>query len=98
MERTIRWTHPNPSDVTGFTVHWGYAPGAYELEMNYEGNVADADGVFSLSLDLEPDRAIYIAVTASRDSETSVLANEQMIYEATPLGVPGRPRLVDEEG
>ena len=92
---TLSWTHANPTNVTGFTVHLGQSSLNYtpELTLTFPGLQADADGVFRVTIEIEPDRLIYVAVRAFNDTGSSSYSNERTRYSATPLGVPGRPRL-----
>ena len=94
-ETTLRWTHANASEIAGFTVHLGYSPAEYapELTLTFADLSADSNGVYEVTIDIEPDRAMFVAVRAYNDTETSSYSNEQMRFDATPLGLPGRPRL-----
>lgn len=91
----LRWTHSAPAEVTSFSVHLGYSPRSYDeaLTQTFAGLVPGADGIYRVTLDIEPDRMIYVAVRAHNGTETSVFSNERFHYLATPLGMPGRPRI-----
>ena len=94
-QTTVRWTHPDSSEVTGFTVHVGYTARRYEtgLTRTFASLQADQNGIYEVTIDIEPDRTIYLAIRAYNDTETSAYSNEGTRYDASPLGVPGRPRL-----
>ena len=97
-ETTLRWQHPSPGEVTGFTVHIGHASGIYEpdLTVMLDGLQPGPDGIYSITIDVEPDRALFVAVRAFNGSgQTSDYSNEGNRFVATPLGQPGRPRLTE---
>ncbi len=90
----LRWTHPSPSEVTGFRVFIGYSSRNYEphLEMEFEGLTA-VGGVYQAIINIDPTRPVYVALQAYGDEKTSAYSNERVF--TVPLGVPGRPRLAD---
>jgi hypothetical protein len=95
-ETTLRWQHPDPASVSGFSVHIGHASGSYEpdLTVTLDGLQPDADGIYSVTIQVEPDRTMFVAVRAfNAAAQTSDYSNEGSRYVATPLGLPGRPRL-----
>ena len=97
-ETTLRWQHPSPAEVTGFTVHIGHATGIYEpdLTVTLDGLQPGPDGIYSVTIQVEPDRALFVAVRAfDGGGQTSAYSNEGNRYVATPLGRPGRPRLTE---
>lgn len=88
----LRWTHPNPSELTGFRVSIGYSSRNYEpqLELELDGFVPQ-NGIFQVAIELDENRPIYVALRAVSGDTTSGYSNER-VY-AFPLGAPGRPRL-----
>ena len=95
-ETTLRWEHPSPTEVSGFTVHIGHASGIYEpdLTVTVDGLQPGPDGTYSVTIEVEPDRTLFVAVRAfNSGGQMSDYSNERSRYVATPLGQPGRPRL-----
>ena len=90
----LRWTHPDPSDVTGFRVSIGYSPGNYvpELEVEFDGLTAQ-NGIFQATIEIDESQPVYVALRAFNDEATSYYSNER-VYSG-PLGIPGRPRLTE---
>ncbi len=90
----LRWTHPNPAELTGFRVSIGYSSRRYEpqLERVFNG-LTPQDGVFQVAIELDANQPIYVALRAVNKASTSDYSNER-VY-SFPLGVPGRPRLAN---
>jgi hypothetical protein len=90
----LRWTHPNPSEVTGFRVSIGYASRNYvpQLEVDLTGLTANND-IYQTTIELDESQPLYVSVRAFNDDGTSAYSNER-VY-SVPLGVPGRPRLTN---
>jgi hypothetical protein len=94
---TLRWTHPDPSDVQNFRVHIGSRSGRYDRVLDVGKPSPDADGVFSYLVDLGDGDPVYVALTAiGHDGLESALSNERAIEQvsAGTLGQPGKPVLV----
>lgn len=84
---TLRWAHPDPSDVAGFRVHVGSAPGVYDRSIDV-GLPAQGGGVFTYDLAVPSDADVYVAVTAyDADGLASPFSNEQ--FRAAPQSGSG---------
>lgn len=73
---TLRWTHPDTSEVTGFTVHYGPASRTYT-------DTADVkippvvSGAYQVGIAVDADADVYFAVTAYSDEADSFFSNER---------------------
>jgi len=75
---TLRWTHPTPSEVEGFRVHYGTSSRVYTQQIDVRLPPTDA-GAFVYDLVVPEADDIYVAVSAyDADGLSSVLSNEKM--------------------
>jgi hypothetical protein len=98
---TLRWEHPNPSQVAGYYVHYGAISGNYTTHINVALPPVNSDGTYSYDVEVPDDEEVYVAVTAyDALSQESAYSNEQQRLPQPPpagpepLGRPGRPELI----
>lgn len=90
----LHWTHPDPSELTGFLVSIGYSSRNYEPQLELEFDALTAQGgIYTVTIELDENQPLYVAVRAVNDEGTSPYSNERVYV--SPLGVPGRPRLTN---
>lgn len=92
---TLRFTYSAPDRISSFKVYVGSAPGQSDVLTQTLASFGspDANGVYSVTVDVGSADAVYIRMTAvGLDSSESVASNE--IERLAPLGVPGTPVVV----
>ncbi len=71
----LRWTHPEPEQVTGFRVYIGFEPGVWSIHADLPGAEPDEVGIYSAVIEDLPEVDVLIAMIAydaeGRDSELS---------------------------
>jgi hypothetical protein len=76
---TLRWTHPNPSEVAGFRVHYGLTSGVYLASVNVGVPAKDSSGAYVYPLSLTLLDTVYVSVTAyDADGVSSPFSNEKV--------------------
>ena len=93
----LRWQHPAPAGVAGFTVLVGSAPGQYSQQIDV-GKPTPQAGVYTYSLSVPDSADVYVAIQArGTNGLVSAPSNEQLRAAPTvpppppALGVPGKP-------
>lgn len=75
---TLRWTHPTPSEVEGFHVHYGTSPRVYTEQVDVGLPPTDA-GSYVYDLVVPEADDVYVAVSAyDAGGRSSLLSNEKM--------------------
>jgi hypothetical protein len=74
--QVIRWSHPDPSDVTGFEIVHGSASGSYGTVVDV-GKPSPSNGVYSYELMVSDNEDTYVAVVAYNDGGGSTPSNEK---------------------
>jgi hypothetical protein len=96
-KHTVRWIHPDPSQVSGFIIHVGDGPGEYSQKIMVGLPQPDSNGIYEWTIDLPPDGASYLAVTAiGRSGLRSKKSNVRKVKRDADarLGRPGEPFVV----
>ena len=96
----LRWQHPNPSEVAGFTVHVGTSTGRYGQQVD-AGLPVPQNGIYTFNLTVADTQDAYVAISArGTNGLSSPPSNERFRpAPASPpppaaLGAPGRPIVV----
>jgi hypothetical protein len=89
---SIRWYHPDPSDVTGFEVVYGSASGSLGTAVDV-GLPTPVNGVYSYQLTVSDTVDTYVAVVAYNADGSSPPSNERrvaasVVSEPDPVPVP----------
>ena len=81
----LRWTHPNPSQVQRFTVHWGNASRSYQQSRDVGIPPANGQGVYSVQIPVPDSSVVYVSVSAvGKNNLRSGKSNEQVRRPAAP--------------
>jgi hypothetical protein len=92
----LRWQHPSPAGVVGFSVHVGPSPGQYTRRIDV-GLPPVQNGIYVYDLTVPDADDVYVSVTAvDALGQRSAPSNEQLRPAPAPpppapLGAPGKP-------
>jgi hypothetical protein len=96
---TLKWTHQNPSEVVGYKVFFGTAPGVYDPARTLAVGLPGSSGVYAWAVSVEAGTSVYAAVTAvnAAGAESDFSAWKRFDFDPAlvPLGSPGLPFIVE---
>jgi len=96
---TLKWTHPNPSEVTGFKLFFGTAPNVYDPARTLDVGRPGSNSLYSWSIPVEAGTSVFVAVTAvnAAGAESDFSAWKRFDFDPAlvPLGAPGQPFIVE---
>ncbi len=87
---TLRWTHPDPSDVVGFEVHYGPSSRSYTTTTDVALPPV-LSGAYEVGIEVDADADVYFAVTAYSVEAASFFSNERCRGPAGPCDPPSQP-------
>jgi hypothetical protein len=89
---TLRWTHNDPSNVAGFSIHYGLSSANYTTVIDVPPLQPDAQGIFTFGISVPDGATVYVAVTAYDGAgQESGYSNEGT---RPAIGKPGMPYVV----
>lgn len=72
---TLRWSHPDPSEVVSYRVHYGPTSRSYDHFVDLPTPSAEG-GVFAYDLEVDAASDVWVAVTALNEDFESFFSNE----------------------
>jgi hypothetical protein len=79
--KTVRWSHPNVSNVSGFKIVVGPSSRAYDSTFNV-GMPSAGSGTYEATVNLPDGRENYVAVVAYNIAGDSTPSNEAVVEES----------------
>lgn len=73
---TLRWTHPDTSQVLGYRIYYGLASGQYTAYVD-AGIPPFVSGAFEYQVQVDATADVYFAVTAYNEDEESYYSNQR---------------------
>ena len=92
---TLRWVHPDVSEVAAFRIHWGIQAGAYLATIDAGVPTPSPSGVYSAAITVPETATVYVALSAvgtnGLESIHSNVGVRPPPTTSTTLGAPGQP-------
>lgn len=86
----IYWSHPNPTAVGGFRLHYGTSSGSYTTTLDV-GRPTPSGGVYTYDLTVGDTATVYVALSAYGSGYLDSLRSNEKVFAAPPPTEPPPP-------